>query len=93
MRFTPVSICGASAPAAPLSVCGPFSGFPESKRPRASGEVFKIKPGSFYALDNHDEHYLRAFEDLELACVFSPALVGSEVHQADGSYTLVADIE
>jgi L-ectoine synthase len=54
----------------------------------ATGEIFKITPGSLYALDENDEHYLRAFEDLELACVFNPALVGSETHQPDGSYAL-----
>lgn len=59
----------------------------------ATGEVFKIKPGSFYALDQHDEHYLRAFEDMELACVFNPALVGGEVHLPDGSYALPAEID
>ena len=54
----------------------------------ATGEIFKITPGALYALDKHDEHYLRAFEKLELACVFRPALVGSERHRADGSYAL-----
>jgi len=51
------------------------------------GAVYPIKPGTLYALDKHDRHYLRAYEkDLRLLCVFNPALVGDEVHDEDGSY-------
>lgn len=51
------------------------------------GTVYPIKPGTMYALDKHDRHYLRAYEkDLKLLCVFNPALVGDEVHDRDGSY-------
>lgn len=53
------------------------------------GKVYSIKPGTLYALDKHDEHYLRAHEsDLRLLCVFNPPLVGDEVHDSDGSYPL-----
>ena len=54
-----------------------------------TGEIIPIKPGTLYALDNHDRHLLRAHDrDMRLMCVFNPPLVGGEVHQADGSYAL-----
>lgn len=54
----------------------------------AEGKTYPIEPGTLYVLDQHDEHKLRAFEELKLACVFNPPLTGSEVHDQDGSYTL-----
>jgi L-ectoine synthase len=54
------------------------------------GTIYSIKPGTMYALDQHDKHYLRAFdEDLRLICVFNPPLEGNEVHDEDGSYDIV----
>ncbi|MBN1382773.1 MAG: ectoine synthase [Deltaproteobacteria bacterium] len=54
------------------------------------GTIIPIAPGTLYALDRHDRHLLRAHDrDLKLLCVFNPALVGREVHQADGSYALL----
>ena len=55
------------------------------------GRVYAIVPGTMYALDSNDKHYLRAFEDMRLVCVFNPALVGSEVHQEDGSYPIIGE--
>lgn len=52
----------------------------------ASGEVHRIVPGTVYALDAHDHHRLRADTELELMCVFSPALTGAETHDATGAY-------
>jgi len=52
----------------------------------ADGKIYKIIPGIMYALNNHDEHYLRAQEDMRLLCVFNPAVTGNEVHLEDGSY-------
>ena len=55
----------------------------------ATGEVHPIAPGTIYALDRHDKHVLRAIKgDLRLVCVFNPPLVGSETHNAEGSYEL-----
>ena len=54
----------------------------------ADGKIHPIKPGTMYALNDHDEHYLRAFSELRLVCVFNPPLAGGEVHLADGSYPL-----
>ena len=54
-----------------------------------TGEIIPIAPGTLYALDQHDRHLLRARDrDMRLMCVFTPPLVGREVHQADGSYNL-----
>ncbi len=46
------------------------------------GKIYPIRPGTVYAL-KHDAHRLRASEDgdLHLVCVFSPPLVGDEVHR------------
>ncbi|REE99950.1 ectoine synthase [Thermomonospora umbrina] len=59
-----------------------------------SGEVVtldntthRITPGTLYALNEHDAHYLIADPDadLRLVCVFSPALRGDEVHSLDAA--------
>lgn len=55
----------------------------------ATGEVFPIAPGTMYALDQHDEHVLRAGTELRMVCVFSPPLVGQEVHDETGAYPLL----
>jgi len=52
----------------------------------ASGEQHAIRPGTMYALDQHDRHTLRVSTDLRLVCVFNPALTGGETHDADGSF-------
>ncbi len=57
----------------------------------ADGKIHPIKPGVVYALDAHDEHYLRAHEDMRLICVFNPPLTGREVHDEKGVYPLLAD--
>ena len=56
-----------------------------------SGEVFPIEAGSIYALDQHDEHLLHAEEEMQMVCVFNPALLGPETHDADGVYPLLDD--
>ena len=57
-----------------------------------TGKTFPIVPGTLYALDQHDEHVLRAIDgDLRLVCVFNPPLTGQEKHQPDGSYALPKD--
>ena len=53
-----------------------------------NGVFHEIRPGTFYALDGHERHYLRAKTDLRMMCVFSPALTGAEVHDAEGAYPL-----
>jgi L-ectoine synthase len=48
----------------------------------SAGNNHVIEPGTMYALDKNDPHFLIASptEDLRLVCVFKPALKGSEVH-------------
>jgi L-ectoine synthase len=52
----------------------------------ATGERHEIEPGFLYALDKHDRHVVRPKTDITIVCVFSPALVGKEIHAGDGSY-------
>lgn len=59
----------------------------------ATGEVHPIGPGTVYALDQHDEHVLRAHTQLRMVCVFNPPCTGQEVHTADGAYPLLVDDE
>ncbi|AOE79286.1 MULTISPECIES: ectoine synthase [Pseudomonas] len=46
------------------------------------GNVYPIRPGDMYVLDQHDRHYLRGgqHEDLVLVSVFNPPLRGDERH-------------
>jgi len=53
-----------------------------------NGTVHPIRPGTMYALDQHDRHILRAYTDLRMICVFNPPCSGQEVHDDDGSYPL-----
>ena len=55
----------------------------------ATGEVHELKPGTMYVLDKHDRHRIRTTTPMRLICVFTPALVGGEVHDEDGSYPLL----
>jgi len=57
----------------------------------ATGEVHPIKPGTMYALNDHDKHILCAFKEMKMACVFNPPLHGKEVHNAEGAYELEAE--
>lgn len=54
-------------------------------------ERHPIGPGTIYALDRNDRHVLEAVERLRMVCVFRPALVGPETHDADGSYPLLGE--
>ncbi len=55
----------------------------------ATGATHSLKPGSMYTLDKHDRHSIKAHTDMRLVCVFTPALVGTESHDEDGSYPLL----
>ena len=52
----------------------------------ATGIAQPIRPGTLYALDQHDRHTLVVQSALHLVCVFNPALTGGETHDADGSF-------
>lgn len=56
------------------------------------GKTYSIKPGTLYILDQHDEHYLRAYGgDMTMACVFNPPLTGQETHDQNGVYPLMEE--
>ncbi|WP_431045530.1 ectoine synthase [Streptomyces sp. P1-3] len=54
-----------------------------------AGDSHPITPGTLYALDQHDAHWLIAHpaEDLRLVCVFTPALRGDERHSLNGAHS------
>ncbi len=54
-----------------------------------TAEIHRLAPGSLYALDKHDRHRIEAATDMRLVCVFTPALLGPEIHDEDGSYPLL----
>lgn len=56
---------------------------------RETGESHRVGPGTLYCLNGHERHELRADTNLRMMCVFTPALVGGEVHEQDGSYPLL----
>ena len=56
-----------------------------------SGDVHQLGPGSMYALDGHERHQLKSVTAMRIVCVFTPALVGTETHDAHGSYPSAED--
>lgn len=59
----------------------------------SDGKVYPIKDGTMYALNEHDEHLLRATTaDMRLVCVFNPPLTGDEIHDKDGVYPLPEEV-
>lgn len=56
-----------------------------------TGDVHAVGPGTFYCLDGHERHRLRADTALRMMCVFTPPLTGNEVHDEDGTYPLLLD--
>ncbi|RPF51069.1 ectoine synthase [Aquisalibacillus elongatus] len=58
----------------------------------SDSKVYKITPGTLYALDEHDEHLLRGgSKDMRVICVFNPPLSGKEVHDENGVYPVDKD--
>ncbi len=56
-----------------------------------NGVTHQIEDGTMYALNGHEKHNLRAFEDMRLICAFNPPLTGREVHNEEGYYPLIED--
>lgn len=53
----------------------------------ATGDVHALEPFTLYALNQHDKHILRAFDEgLRTVCVFNPPVTGREVHDETGAY-------
>ena len=50
-----------------------------------NGKIHEIRPGTLYAMNDHDRHRIRATTRMRILCTFYPALTGHEVHDADGS--------
>lgn len=57
---------------------------------KKDGTVHPIREGTVYALNEHDQHILRANKGVQMrmVCVFNPPVTGREVHDEDGSYKL-----
>lgn len=55
------------------------------------GKIHKITKDTLYALDEHDEHLLRANTDMRMICVFNPPLTGEEMHDENGVYPITED--
>lgn len=55
-----------------------------------TGQTHDIRPGTLYALNQHDKHVLKANKGthMRMVCVFNPPLTGREVHDAAGAYAL-----
>ncbi|MAP11180.1 MAG: L-ectoine synthase [Gammaproteobacteria bacterium] len=54
-----------------------------------NGKTYHLQPGSKYTLNQHERHRLTAVTDVRIVCIFSPALVGTEMHDKDGSYPVL----
>ncbi|UOQ45037.1 ectoine synthase [Halobacillus salinarum] len=54
-------------------------------------KVWPIKKDTLYALNENDEHYLRAKTDMRMVCVFNPPIKGTEVHDENGVYPVAED--
>ena len=49
-----------------------------------TGERWPLEPGTLYCVGPDDRHSMHAVTELHLLSVFCPALVGDEMHDADG---------
>ncbi|RXJ00383.1 ectoine synthase [Anaerobacillus alkaliphilus] len=54
-------------------------------------KVHPITANSIYALDENDEHLLRAKTNMRMVCVFNPPITGQEIHDENGVYPLVEE--
>lgn len=55
----------------------------------ATGTIYRLEPGTLYALNDHDKHIVRAQTDIRTVCVFYPPVTGQEVHDEEGVYPLI----
>lgn len=51
-----------------------------------TGKTYELRPGTLYVLDKHDRHRIITKTPMRMVCVFTPPLVGGEVHDEDGAY-------
>ncbi len=52
-------------------------------------KIWPIEKDTLYALDENDEHLLRAKTDMRMVCVFNPPITGKEVHDENGVYPVL----
>ncbi|GAC58830.1 L-ectoine synthase [Gordonia hirsuta DSM 44140 = NBRC 16056] len=59
---------------------------------RETGVEYPLAPGTMYLLDGHERHTVAVDESgpMRMLCVFNPPVVGTEVHDENGVYPLVA---
>lgn len=57
---------------------------------RETGEEWDLVPGTLYVLDHQEKHRVEAITDLRMVCVFDPPCVGTETHDENGTYPLLA---
>jgi len=55
----------------------------------SSGEIHTVKPGSLWLTSKGEHFRLNVLEDLRLITIFTPALVGPEVNDENGSFPLL----
>ncbi len=55
-----------------------------------TGETHDLETDTIYALNDNDQHVLRANKGthMRMVCVFNPPVTGKEVHDEDGAYLL-----
>lgn len=59
---------------------------------KATGQTHPVAPGTMYALNLHDQHCLKAYDEpMLMACVFNPPVTGAEVHDESGAYPAMAE--
>jgi L-ectoine synthase len=54
-------------------------------------KIHPINKDTLYALDQYDEHLLRAKTDMRMICVFNPPITGTEVHDENGVYPIIEE--
>ena len=59
----------------------------------ATGTSHELAPGSLYLLNNHDKHELRPHTQMRTVCVFNPPISGREVHDENGVYPLITEVD
>lgn len=55
--------------------------------------TYQLGPGSMYLLDGHEHHQLRPRTRMRAVCVFNPPVTGREVHDANGVYPLITEVD
>ncbi len=58
-----------------------------------TGEVYKLEPGVFYAFDKHERHRYNLDTEVRAIAIFNPPLIGDEVNDESGGYTLAENAE